>query len=159
TSSRMGRPKQLLPIHNESLLRHVAHKALAVPDVVVAIVGNAERNPEVSLQCVDLPVTWIENRQAHLGLSTSITAGVQYVKEQQADAIGVRLGDQPVLDAVTCAVVVADYRQTGSHIVQAEYGDRPGDPVVFDQSLFADLFQLEGDTGAKTLLKKHYKEI
>ncbi|TDF92015.1 nucleotidyltransferase family protein [Paenibacillus piri] len=154
-SKRMGSPKQLLPIQGESLIRFVAQKAVSVQaeGVHVGIVGTDE--PRMKEQCAELPVAWIENRQADQGMSTSIRAGIEHAMACGAGAVMVILGDQPDLDPAVMTRMAAAYRRTRSPILQARYRGQPGHPVMFDRALFADLLQLEGDSGAKLLIRQN----
>ena len=38
------------------------------------------------------------------------------------------------------------------------YGERTGNPVWFAQKYFSELLELEGDSGGKKVLKKHWDE-
>lgn len=157
-SRRMGRPKQLLTIQGESLLRRVARSVLTVPGLQVAVVGTDD--PTLRAQCTDLPLVWIANRHAGEGLSSSIRAGVAQAMAQQAGAVMIVLGDQPDLDPAVMARMLDVYRRAPAPILQACYaGGQPGHPVLFDRSLFAELLRLEGDVGAKALIRRNRSAV
>lgn len=70
-SSRMGRPKQLLPYQGQSLVRHAAESALAsVGDRVVVVVGS--HADEVRNEVADLTLDVIENRQSGASMVASL---------------------------------------------------------------------------------------
>ncbi|NMO96390.1 nucleotidyltransferase family protein [Paenibacillus lemnae] len=152
-SRRMGRPKQLLPIGGETLLRYVVKKALTVPHASVAVVGSGESL--MKQQCEDLPVVWIENRDAHDGMSTSIKAGISYAQDCSAGSVMILLGDQPGMDPGVLAGMAGAFGAGSSGMLQARYEGKPGHPVMFDRRFFPELLKLEGDTGAKPLLQRH----
>src|SRR4051812_1412657 len=141
-SSRMGCPKLTLPIREDSLIRLVTKKALGAKAARVAVVYH---NENVKNELMDLEVECIENAQAHEGMSTSIKAGLEFVKKREAKAAVILLGDQPGLDSEVIHKVIQLYEETQSIIVQAKYGEQPAHPVLFDSSLFDELLELEGD--------------
>lgn len=88
------------------------------------------------------------------GQATSLRAGLREADSNSRAAI-VLLGDQPAIDAASLRAIVDAYERSESPIVQATYSGRPGHPVLFDRSLWADLEAIEGDKGARDLLKNH----
>lgn len=157
-SRRMGRPKQLLPLAGESMIRHVAGRALRASAGPVAVVC-AKTQTEVHDQLSDLPVARIENPNPEAGLSSSLRAGIQFVMERQGEAAVILLGDQPGIRPDVIRRVIETYRNGRCSIVQARYMDRPGHPVLFGRRLFPDLVRLKGDVGAKEVLARHRFDI
>jgi len=157
-SRRMGVPKQLLPIHGESLLRRVARNVSAVPGLAAAVVGTDD--PDMKAECADLPLRWIVNPNPDEGLSGSIRAGTAEAQAHGADAVMIVLGDQPDLSPAVLALVRDAYRSRPAPILQTRYaGGRPGHPVLFDRSMFGELLQLKGDAGAKALIERRKADV
>ena len=158
-SSRMGTAKQFLPIHGNTMIRHVTKKALLVDHVKVGVVGNAE--PLLKEQCVDLPISWVENMDAYQGLSSSIRVGVQFAIANCASAVIITLGDQPDIEPKVVDELVEAYRKAPSTItiLQTKYTDGIGHPVLFDQSIFPELLRLEGDSGAKHFIQSNKASV
>src|SRR5947199_10199355 len=78
-STRMGRPKQLLPFGGRSLLRHAAEAAVAAecgPVVVILGAGADRLRPELD----GLPVAVAVNPEWELGPGTSVRAAVGAVE-------------------------------------------------------------------------------
>jgi len=88
------------------------------------------------------------------GQSTSLRVGLQ-AAGPDAKAAVVLLGDQPGLEADAIRAVIEEYERTGSKVVQAHYRDRPGHPVLFDRATWGELESIEGDKGARDVLRKH----
>lgn len=86
------------------------------------------------------------------GQATSLRTGLQ-AADPKSNAAIVLLGDQPAVDAASLRALADAYERTESPIVQAAYSGRPGHPVLFDRSLWAELEAIEGDKGARDLLK------
>jgi molybdenum cofactor cytidylyltransferase len=151
-SSRMGTPKQLLPVAGECMICHVVRKALMAGQVAVVLGGAT--SPVQSL-LTDLPAVLLHNPDAYTGMSSSLHTAIRYYIERKAQAAVILLGDQPGIEPAVVKQVIEHYVNTNSRIVQAHYTDRPGHPVLFDRSLFPDLLQVTGDRGAKQLLEHH----
>lgn len=154
-SSRMGRPKQLLPVHGKSMLRHAVTTALASGEQHVAVVA-ADDGKVTSELTAGLPIQWFINEHPEEGLSSSIRAGLKaLMQEHRPEAVMFLLADQPELQHQVIAAAAQAYRSTKSPIVQVKYRDRPGHPVIFDQSMFQQLLQIDGDQGAKEVITKN----
>lgn len=155
-STRLGRPKQLLPLGGGTLLSHAIDCAAGGGcDPVLVVVGahaeevapEAERRSAKIVRCS----AW---RQ---GLSASIRAGVEGlgVHAPEARAAMLLLCDQPRLTPWIVGRLVREYDAQAGRIVACEYGGAPGVPAIFDRSRFEELCHLHGSGGAKSLLLSH----
>jgi molybdenum cofactor cytidylyltransferase len=154
-SSRMGRPKQLLTIDGQPILRVVVDRALRSPlDEVVVVLGH--RAEEIrSVLPVDPRVRSVSNPRFADGLSTSVAAGLG-AAGPGAEAAVILLGDQPGLRPDAVAAVIEAFRRTGARAVQADYDGRPGHPTLLSRSVWAEvLTELAGDSGAADVLRRH----
>jgi molybdenum cofactor cytidylyltransferase len=88
------------------------------------------------------------------GQATSLRAGLEAMSEDSEAAVLI-LGDQPAVDAPKVRAIVASYTQSEVPVVQATYGGMPGHPVLFDRSIWADLMAIDGDRGARDVLRQH----
>ncbi|MDB5307587.1 MAG: hypothetical protein JWO38_1789 [Gemmataceae bacterium] len=153
-SSRMGRPKQLLPFAGRSLLRHAAEVALAAecgPVVVVLGAGADRLHPEVD----GLPVEVIVNSEWELGPGTSVRAAVETIEpNRQVDALVFLLCDQPRADAENVRRLIAVREATGLPMAASGYAGTLGVPALFARALFADLCALPPTAGAKQVLAR-----
>ena len=151
-SSRMGRPKQLLPFHGRSLLRHMAEVALAADSgpVVVVLGAEVERlRPELDA----LPVEVIVNREWELGPGMSVRAAVGAVAANaDVGAIVFLLCDQPLVSAEHIRQLVEASRTTGFPMVASGYAGTLGVPALFARECFPELRALGPTGGAKQLL-------
>ncbi len=157
-STRLGRPKQLLPFRGRSLLRHAAETALASSCRPVVVVLGAFADM-LSRELSGLPVTIAVNPQWQEGISSSIRAGLKALPPEGAgpDAVLIMLCDQPHVPAQFLDRLVAVHQSSGSGIVAAEYGGQPGVPALFSRDYFAELAALRGSGGAKPIIVKHAK--
>ena len=153
-SSRLGQPKQLLMYRGESLLARairLANEAGASP--VLPIVG-AHR--ELILSAVNFGTsTPVPNERWAQGISTSIHAGLDRLMRTAPKAGGVLIMacDQPRLTADHLRVLIHRFAlQSEPSMVASAYQEVLGIPAVFPPNLFARLYALEGDKGARALL-------
>jgi molybdenum cofactor cytidylyltransferase len=153
-SSRLGRPKQLLPLHGEPLIRHTIGRVLASSlDQVILVVGHeAEQVRDV---VADLPVETVHNPDAAAGQSTSVRAGLAALSPDVEAAIFI-LGDQPGIDPKVIDALIAAWRESRSPVVVPRYEDRMGNPVLFDRRVFPELAALDGDSGARPVVRAYH---
>jgi molybdenum cofactor cytidylyltransferase len=153
-SSRLGRPKQLLPIHGEPLIRHTLRRVLASAlDQVILVVGHEA--DDVRTAVADLPVACAFNPDAAAGQSTSVRAGLAALSPEAEAAVFI-LGDQPGVDPNVIDTLIASWRESGAPVVVPRYEDRMGNPVLFDRRLFPELATLEGDSGARPVVRAYH---
>jgi molybdenum cofactor cytidylyltransferase len=157
TSTRLGRPKQLLELGGEPLLRHTLRNALASrADEVVLVLGSQAE--EIADVVGDLGSRTAINPEYAAGQSTSLRVGIEAVSAE-ADAVIVMLGDQPMVTSAMLDQIIERFEVTGAPIVQPVYGETPGNPVLLARSLFPELLEIEGDQGARGVIKSHANQI
>ena len=153
-STRLGQPKQLLPLGSTTLLGAVlvhASAATALDQVVVVIGGAAA---EVRERVNFGSATVVENPEFSDGCSTSYRAGIAAL-DARAEAVAVLLGDQPEVEAEVIDMVVGEWRRDQARIVLASYRGREGHPLVFARELFDTLVALRGDKAAWKIVEQH----
>ena len=154
TSSRLGRPKQLLDLGGKPVLRHVVDAALASSlDQVIVVIGHVADDVRAALPS-DGRLRAVENARYADGQSTSLLAGLDAV-DANFDAIVVLLGDQPGVRASAIDAVLERYRGERPTIVQASYSGRPAHPTLIDRELWPELLTLNGDEGARSIIELH----
>ena len=152
-SSRLGRPKQLLPVHGEPLVRHTLRHVLASSlDQVILVVGH--KSDEVRNAVAGLPVVCVFNPDAAAGQSTSVRSGIAAVLPEVEAAVFI-LGDQPGVDPNVIDALVSAWRELRPPVVAPLYDDRMGNPVLFDRRVFPELALLEGDAGARPVARAY----
>lgn len=159
-SQRMGRPKQLLPVDGQPLLRHVAKTALSAPVSPVIVVLGA-RAAEIA-PCLDgLAVQVATNERWAEGLGSSLRGGLQALAARGPAPAGVIvvLADQPDFSAAHLASLIETHRTTGKPIVASAADGVLRPPVLFTAAWFPRLLELRGDTGARALLQAHPESV
>ncbi len=154
-SQRMGRPKQLLPVAGRPLVRLVAEQALAAPVTSVTVVLGAHA-AQIGSSLDGLPVQIVVHDQWERGMGSSLRAGVEAVlaASPETKAVIVALADQPGCSAAHFARLIETHQSTGRTIVASATGAMIGPPVLFAAHWFHRLRQLEGEVGARELLRE-----
>jgi molybdenum cofactor cytidylyltransferase len=75
------------------------------------------------------------------------------LREPQINAVVIMLCDQPFVDTTTIGILVARFKQTRKDIVAAKYSGVVGVPALFSREMFDALSKLEGDKGARDLIR------
>jgi molybdenum cofactor cytidylyltransferase len=158
-SSRLGKPKQLVVFNGETLLERIAREALeSVCSPIIVVTGNDSETFRQRLKSYRLQI--VENEHWQQGMGSSISLGIERLIETKADLDGVVLCvcDQPFVTAETINNLVRVFQEQKSKIIASEYGDVLGVPALFDKSLFTELADLDGKTGAKKIIEKYRGE-
>jgi molybdenum cofactor cytidylyltransferase len=161
-SRRLGQPKQLLEFEGKALLRHAAETLVSsVCDPIVVVLGAEFCQSQTAI--ADLPVAICNNEDWQSGISSSIRAGLGELLRIKPDlaAVMITLCDQPWITADHIDLFAAEFRRSGTSIIAAEYGGTLGVPALFSRELFAELLRLDGDKGARDLIRnsKNAKKI
>ncbi|WP_020618716.1 nucleotidyltransferase family protein [Paenibacillus daejeonensis] len=151
-----GTPEHNLLPTDIRLLQESVREQLHV-QVQVAVIASAD--PELRAHCQEPGALWLVNDQPQLGMSRSIVTAARHAADAGADALMILLGDQPGIEPNTVVQVAAAYLTEGTVIVQTRYLDGPGHPVLFNRQLFPQLLQLQGDHGAREVLRQHRESI
>lgn len=153
-SSRLGQPKQFLELDGKTLLKRAAEAiSHSICEPVVAVLGSESEKAE--LEIAGLPVQIIRNEEWRSGMSSSIRAGLNHLLDVDPDlnAVVITLCDQPFIDSATINRLVGKFTDTRTSIVAARYSGVAGVPAVFSKEMFEALSNLEGDKGARDLIR------
>ncbi len=155
-SSRMGGPKQLIELDGKTLLRRAVETAIAsqVGFVVVVLGHQWER---MALETEGLDVKIVVNPEWHVGMSSSLRAGLQALPDT-AEAALITLCDQPMVTAENLRDLLALFAESGKPLAACRYAGALGVPAVLARTLFPELMQLSGDVGARKILQAHAAE-
>jgi molybdenum cofactor cytidylyltransferase len=149
SASRFGGDKLTAVVDGEPMLRGVVRAYAAVAGHVIVIVKMRSHFDSL---LSDLPATIIVNDHADEGIASSIRAAVTNCSDRPA--IMVALGDEPRVTRGVVAGVLRRWEETGAPIVAPRFNGTLGHPVLFDRSCFADLLALDGDVGARGVIRR-----
>jgi molybdenum cofactor cytidylyltransferase len=155
-SSRLGSPKQLLVYQSKSLLQHVINIALQTKMRPVVVVVGANRDL-VKKEIEGMEVVVVDNEDWQEGMASSLCCGLAAVQKINSNVDGIifMVCDQPYVTESLLGSLLQVQHETGLPIVATSYGDNLGTPALFHKTFFAGLMELNGDTGARKLIRQH----
>jgi len=159
-STKLGNPKQLVQFQGKSLIRRSVEIALAVDaaSVIVVLGSNA---PAIATEINDLPMEIVVNDDWAVGISSSLKTGLAKLLDlhPSIDAALIMLSDQPFIAEKTIRSLVDTYCSSDRLIVAGEYRGVLGVPALFDRSIFSEMMTLEGDAGARVVIRRDPKRV
>lgn len=141
------------PFLDKPLAYHVVTALERVPFCArIAVVSDT------ALDFAALGYDVVENPDPSLGQARSLCHGVARAKELGCEAVMVALADMP---RVTAAHVhrMMDAADGADTIVASSDGVHPMPPALFGRNLYDALMQLEGDHGARDLIRRGHHVI
>jgi molybdenum cofactor cytidylyltransferase len=157
-SSRMGRPKALLPIDGQTFIERIvgALKRTAVGKIVIVIGHNAaELKPRIE----HLPAEILINPDYKSGQLSSLQVAVRSLQNNvKCDGMLVHLVDHPYLDASLVDEMIRRFYESKKRIIVPRYHGKRGHPVLFSRALFGELLDAPMDQGAKAVVNAHGNE-
>ncbi|WP_299130115.1 nucleotidyltransferase family protein [uncultured Winogradskyella sp.] len=153
TSTRMKKPKQLLPIGKETLLTVVINNLLNSNISKLYCVLGAHTKP-ITEKLKDYNITCVHNQNYKQGLGSSINAGIRAIMNDNVlfDAVLIVLGDQPNVDAAYINQLIKKAKENPGNVISSTYNTSYGVPAIFPKHYFESLLHLRGDKGAKDFL-------
>ncbi len=165
--TRFGGPKQLAKYNGISLLENalavVNRISLAEVEVRIAVITGAHREDiDKELDRIrikrKLVFDMFYNPDWSDGVSTSIRLAVQWAISTDLSGLLFVCCDQPLVRSEDIALIM----QCGvkSELIScASYTGTMGIPAYFPHTLFGELSELAGDSGAKAIIRKHGDKV
>jgi len=153
-SRRLGTAKQLLQHGRRTLLRRTVEEVVATGCRPVVVVLGAEHERMVE-ELRGLDVSVCVNESWPEGMGTSLARGMSYLRElpRAVDRVLVTLCDQPAVDASLLRELLESHARGGRSMTGSAYAATIGVPAVFEGKCFGALEGLQGDRGARSLLR------
>lgn len=156
-STRMGRPKQLLPLAGRTLLEHVLHAAASSRlDEIVLVLGHRAAEIAAAIELpARRPTRVVINPDHGAGQSTSLRLGLRSI-DPRAGAAAVLLGDQPLITPRLIDRVAESFLAAALPAARPLWRDHmggrvPGHPVFLARRVWPEIEKLGGDQGARSL--------
>jgi molybdenum cofactor cytidylyltransferase len=160
-SSRMGRPKALLPV-GDGGPTFVAHLSTALLDGGVADVIVVARPEDAALAeavaGLGARVRIVTNPHADRGQLSSVLAGLNAADRPGVHAVLVTPVDVPLIRADTVQRLLAEFANRHVPVARATHLGRHGHPVIFGRAVFDALRHADERVGAKAIVQSHAHE-
>ena len=171
-SSRMGRPKALLPIQGQKFIERII-RVIGQSRVGRTIVVLGHHADQLRGQIEHLPVEVVINPDYRSGQLSSLQAAIRHIsgddpgpdegdrhRPQRAgcDGMLVHLVDHPFIDVALVDALIESFFETKKMIVVPRYKGKRGHPVIFSRQLFGELLNAPFDQGAKAVVNAHRQE-
>jgi molybdenum cofactor cytidylyltransferase len=157
-STRLGRPKQLLELRGEPLVRRAARIAAEAGYDPVVVVLGAEA--EAVAGALGPPWHAVANPRWGSGAASSVRAGLEALQALRPGVEGVLLlaCDQPLLEPRHLAALAAALGP-GRAIAASRYAGTLGVPALFARELFGELLALAGERGARGVVARDPRRV
>lgn len=156
-SKRLGKPKQLLPYKESTLLNHTITELLKLQNVDVYVVLGAYADA-ILLTIHKLKVRPLIHSGWEVGMGSSLAFGMKAIADKNYDAVLVSLSDLPFVKTDHYQKLMVEFEKQQS-IVVTEYQNFSGVPCLIPSKYFSELQNLTGDEGAKPIIQKYKKEV
>jgi molybdenum cofactor cytidylyltransferase len=155
SSSRLGRPKQLINYQGKTLIQKAIEAAqYSAADDLIVVLGSNSELIQRGIESKEVPV--LIHARWEEGMSSSMQCGLQYLIEtSQVDQVLLMLCDQPYVSQEFLDQLMFEKKASGKGIVACSYAGTVGVPALFDQFYFPELLALKGTEGAKKVILNH----
>lgn len=151
-SRRLGEAKQLVRHKSGTLIQKIIDTAHSIePREVIVVTGANAR--AVKGQVPVSPVRWVHNANWSTGMGGSIAAGAELINPAST-AVMILLCDQWRLEKLDLLLMADAWQRQPDRIICAQADGVNMPPVIFPCSFFDRLSTLEGERGARHLLKE-----
>jgi molybdenum cofactor cytidylyltransferase len=159
-SARMGRPKQLLPWGNHTLIEHQIQTLQKTGNPVSVVLGS---NSKLVLPVIEkYNVNIFINNDWENGMGSSIATGVNGLTKESpgADGVLIALVDQPLVPSKHFLNMLEAFHPGKQQIIVSNSGSGwEGVPALFDKCYSDELQNLTGKEGAKKIIQKHNNAV
>ncbi len=155
SSSRMGKPKALLPWGQNTVLRHILQQIQQTGlHNVLLVTGAHHEEIQNALQGESAIICYHPDWDS--GMGSSISAGIRAVEQQfeGVNAVLILLVDQPLITAAYLRELMTSHEKDPSIIIASDYGEFAGVPALFPRRFWNDLKGIPPGRGAKGLIAR-----
>lgn len=158
SSRRMGRPKQLLPWGDRTVLGQTLHNLQqSTVDEIVVVTGHEAQ--AVTAIAAQFDVSLIHNEAYDEGeMLSSLQKAVATVGER-SDAVLVVLADQPMVSPQLIDRLLNAYADGWGDLLAPAYRGQRGNPVLIGRRYFQELLDLGRGKAPRHLLRRYQDKV
>lgn len=156
-STRMGRPKMLLPFGDSTVIEAVIGNVTA-SRVAHTVVVLGYGWTQIFRLIEHLPVEIIVNPRPERGMISSVQWALAQMN-QSADGMLFVLGDQPLIPGWVHDTLITAFAYHPDSIVVPTHQGKRGHPALFSARFRDEIINLPSDNGLNTLLHAHPEAV
>lgn len=159
SSSRLGRPKQLLDFQGKKLIQKAIEEAQkSKADSMVVVLGWNPELIKTGFDAVQIP--WVVNSNWEEGMASSMQTGLSFlIEKEKPEQVILMLVDQPFVDSKLLDRLIEEKENSRKGIVTCSYSETLGVPAIFEQTYFEEMLSLKGSEGAKKVILKNSEDV
>jgi len=155
-SRRMGEFKPLLPFGQRTVIEScVSNFRKAAIEEIVVVVGHRAAHIRQALNSV--PVNFVDNHNPDGEMSVSIQLGIEIIS-RAASAVLITPVDHPAVPPAIVTLMIESWR-AGAKLIQPEFREKGGHPVLIDLKYRHELMDLNPETGLRSFFANHRQEV
>ncbi|NMC47748.1 MAG: nucleotidyltransferase family protein [Chloroflexi bacterium] len=156
-SSRLGRPKQLIPWRGTTLLNYTIAEIekSGITDILLVLGASAET---VQNSINNRKLRIVINSNWKSGKASSIKAGMDELDAEIEGAM-IFLCDQPYISAALIRCLLKAGHGSQASIIAPGVHGKPSNPVLFKNDTFQAFSSLKGEEGGKKLFDQFAMEL
>jgi molybdenum cofactor cytidylyltransferase len=152
-SSRYGKPKQLATIGGKTLIQNAVDIANgSSSDYVYVVLGN--KSSEIMKNLILGRAQVLLNKNYRSGLSSSLRTSIRNLPPDCTDAV-LMVADQPFLLSKHIDRLISTSRRKKAPLASLALKGEPRNPALFSRPLFHTLMKVNGDKGAREVVREH----
>lgn len=157
SSRRLGRPKALLQLDGQSLLRRTVQAVLSTHPQSIQVVLRPDDQAALA-ELEGLPITPSFCPEHSEGMAASLRLAVNALPASTPGLL-VCVCDQIHLGAAHLQALCALWQRKPEHAAASGYAGIFGVPAILPGAWFSDVANLHGDQGARVLLRRRAGEV
>jgi len=156
-STRMGKNKLLLPYGDKTIIEAIIQTIMQseVKNIIIVVGSEKEKIRE---QISKYPVTIAENHDYRSGMLSSIKCGLR-ANPEDADAVMILLGDQPMINGLIIDQLTDTFRHTDKGIIIAVHKGKRGHPILINIKYKTDIEKLGSENSMHDFTRKFASDI
>ena len=169
-STRMGRPKQLLPFGTSTIIETVIDNMVSSNfDDVRVVLGHCSQDIEKQIEYLGVQTAF--NSKYRDGMLSSAKAGIKSIcftntltnssektNNTNRDAFSLMLVDQPFITTELINLTIDGYIESKKGITIPSYNFQRGHPVIFHNKYAKEIVTLDNESGGIRSLYKSYAD-
>ena len=157
-SSRMGRPKALLPYREGTFLEHLIEVTRHPRTGATRVVLGAGAEVIQAVAKLD-PSVVVLNPDWEQGQLSSIRAGLRSLEGIDTDGIVLCPVDHPLVSERLVSELIERFYEDKKAIVLPTYKGRRGHPVIFSAALYSELLAAPAEKGARAVVWAYTADV